>query len=276
MANEQSMRVKTGMSNRRLPQTAVFKTVTVLLMLVALVVASFVTLDLQLSAFLKPNTRAVIRQFLDELLRPNWSVVFWRKLMPAALETFAMSVVGTLIAVVFGLCLAIPASHRRASRFNLLSHMANWFLSALRSVPELMWAVVLLISAGLGPLSGTLALAIHTTGVLGRIFAEAFENAPKESAWALGVRGVSPAKIFFYVQLPQVAPQLVSYSLYRWENNIRAAAVLGVVGAGGLGQMLAYYLSLFKMAETSSVLLVMIAMVLLVDLLSALVRRKMA
>ena len=113
-----------------------------------------------------------------------------------------------------------------------------------------MWAALLLIAAGLGPFAGTLALAMHTTGVLGRLFAEAIENAPAGPAFALRVRGVARGPVFLYATLPQILPQLLSYTLYRWENNIRAAAVLGVVGAGGLGQMLAFHLGLFQMAET--------------------------
>ena len=119
-------------------------------------------------------------------------------------------------------------------------------LNALRSVPELMWAALLLIAAGLGPMAGTLALALHTTGVLGRLFAEAIENAPQGPGFALRVRGVGEGRVLLYSVLPQVLPQLLSYTLYRWENNIRAAAVLGVVGAGGLGQMLAFHLGLFQ------------------------------
>jgi phosphonate transport system permease protein len=88
-----------------------------------------------------------------------------------------------------------------------------------------------LIAAGLGPFAGTLALALHTTGVLGRLFAEAIENAPQGPAQALRVQGVPAGRVFLYATLPSVLPQIISYSLYRWENNIRAAAVLGVVGA---------------------------------------------
>lgn len=241
-----------------------------------LIVTSFTSLNLQFSPFFNADTSHKMWLFITELAQPNWTKALWLKLLPAALETLAMSALGTLIAVVLGLALAIPASKISSGRFNVIRSSARWTLSALRSVPELMWAALLLISAGLGPMSGTLALALHTTGVLGRMFAEALENAPKDNAFALSVRGVSRSKIFFFVQIPQIAPQLLSYSLYRWENNIRAATVLGIVGAGGLGQMLSYYLSLFKMSETSSILLVMIGLVLLVDMLSAKIRHMLA
>ena len=148
-------------------------------------------------------------------------------------------------------------------------------LNVLRSVPELAWAALLLIAAGLGPLSGTLALAFHTTGVLGRLFAEAIENAPRGPADALRVQGVPGGRVFLYATLPSVLPQILSYTLYRWENNIRAAAVLGVVGAGGLGQMLTFHMGLFQMPETGSVLVAMLLLVALVDLLSYVARRVM-
>jgi phosphonate transport system permease protein len=137
------------------------------------------------------------------------------------------------------------------------------------------WAALLIISAGLGPFAGTLALALHTTGVLGRLFAEAIENAPQGPAFALRVRGLPPTRVFVYATFVQVLPQLLSYTLYRWENNIRAAAVLGVVGGGGLGQMLAFHMGLFHMNETSAILIVMILLVAVVDLLSYVSRRIM-
>jgi phosphonate transport system permease protein len=134
---------------------------------------------------------------------------------------------------------------------------------------------LLLISAGLGPFAGTLALAAHTSGVLGRLFAESLENAPPGPAFALRAQGVSTPRVFLYATLPQVLPQLMSYTLYRWENNIRAAAVLGVVGAGGLGQLLAFHMGLFHMGKTATILGAMLLLVALVDALSYAARRAM-
>jgi phosphonate transport system permease protein len=151
----------------------------------------------------------------------------------------------------------------------------RWLLNALRSVPELVWAALLLISVGLGPLAGTLALALHTTGVLGRLFAESLENADPGPADALRTQGVGSPCVFLYATGPQLLPQLLSYTLYRWENNIRAAAVLGVVGAGGLGQLLAFHLGLFHMARAATVVLAMLLLVGLVDAASAWLRQRL-
>jgi phosphonate transport system permease protein len=239
----------------------------------ALVIASFWSLDLQWSRFLSADALRRMGRFAAELLSPNLDAPFLRKLLPAALETLAMSIVGTLLAAVGGLLLALPASKLHADDKARWRGLARLLLNVLRSVPELMWAALLLIAAGLGPFAGTLALAVHTTGVLGRLFAEAIENATPGPAFALRVRGVPEGRVFLYAILPQVLPQLVSYALYRWENNIRAAAILGVVGAGGLGQLLAFHLGLFQMAETGSVLAAMIVLVAIVDVGSYAARR---
>jgi len=243
--------------------------------MVALVVASFWSLDLQWARFFSIDSLARMGRFAGELANPALGAAFLQKLLPAALETLAMSVVGTLLAVVAGLLLALPASKLHAGDPARWRGPTRLLLNALRSVPELMWAALLLIAAGLGPFAGTLALAVHTSGVLGRLFAESIENAAQGPAFALRVRGVPEGRVFLYATLPQVLPQLMSYALYRWENNIRAAAVLGVVGAGGLGQMLAFHLGLFQMRETSAVLLAMIVLVTLVDAASYIARRLM-
>ena len=244
--------------------------------IVALVVVSFVSLDLQWGKFLAPGALGRMARFIGELMHPHLDAAFLSKLLPATLETLAMSALGTLIAVVLGLALALPASKTHADDPARWRTLTRGLLNALRSVPELVWAALLLIAAGLGPFAGTLALGLHTAGVLGRLFAEAIENAPPEPAFALRVRGASALQVLAYAQLPQILPQLISYTLYRWENNIRAAAVLGVVGAGGLGQMLAYHLGLFQMGETSSVLVAMVVLVAFVDALSYLLRRRLA
>lgn len=147
-------------------------------------------------------------------------------------------------------------------------------LNALRAIPELVWAALTVLAAGLGPNAGTLALALHTAGVLGRLFAEALENAPPEPAAAIRLQGGSQVAAFCFGTLPNVWPQLLAYSLYRWENNIRMASVLGFVGAGGLGQMLYTTLSLFQEAQASTVILGMLVLVLLVDMLSDVLRQR--
>jgi phosphonate transport system permease protein len=244
--------------------------------LLVLTVLSFWSLDLQWAKFFSADALRNMGRFLGELTRPNVEPAFLARLLPATLETLAMSALGTVIAALLGLLLALPASRTHAADPARWRGATRLVLNALRSIPELVWASLLLIAAGLGPFPGTLALALHTAGVLGRLFAEAIENAPDGPGFALRARGVGEGRVFWYATLPQVLPQLLSYTLYRWENNIRAAAVLGVVGAGGLGQMLAFHMGLFQMAETSSVLLAMVALVALVDGVSYLSRQHMS
>jgi phosphonate transport system permease protein len=236
--------------------------------IVVLVIASFWTLELQWAAFFSAEAAASMGRFLREFFPPDLSLPFLSRVGWATLETLAMSALGTVLAALLGLALALPAARRHQADRARARAPLRLLLNALRSIPELVWAALLLISAGLGPFAGTLALALHTTGVLGRLFAEAIENAPPGPAFALRAQGVGPLRVFFYATLPQVLPQLMSYSLYRWENNIRAAAVLGVVGAGGLGQLLAFHMGLFHMGKTCTILLAMLLLVVLVDALS--------
>lgn len=241
-----------------------------LLALLALVVASFASLPLQWAAFFTPQALTSAGEFLAGFSPPETAPTFMTKTLVALWETLAMSLVGTLLAVIGGLLLALPASGRLGA---LLRAPVRVLLNVLRSIPELVWAALLLVAAGLGPFAGTLALAAHTSGVLGRLFADALENTEPQPEAALRNNGAAPLAAFLYATLPQALPQMLSYSLYRWENNIRAAAVLGVVGAGGLGQMLKYHLSLFQMQSAATVVIAMLLLVAAVDGASFALRR---
>ncbi len=250
--------------------------------LIGLVAASFWTLDLQWAQFLSLDAARSMGRFVAEFFPPDVSPKFLRKVGWATVETLAMSALGTLLAALMAAGFALLASRpagwtdtTQASKPHLLRACMRWLLNALRSIPELVWAALLLISAGLGPFAGTLALTLHTSGVLGRLFTEALENAPPGPSLALRAQGVGGAPLFFYALLPQVLPQWVSYALYRWENNIRAAAVLGVVGAGGLGQLLSFHMGLFHMGKTATILAAMLLLVALVDAASDGLRRRL-
>jgi phosphonate transport system permease protein len=256
--------------SRPLPPPRNWSTPLLVLALVALVVASFATLRLDLGAFFTPEAVSTTAEFLGGFAPPEMATPFLLKTLNAALETLSMSALGTLLAVAAGLLLALPAAGRWGSPARSAVRIV---LNVLRSIPELVWASLLLVAAGLGPFAGTLALAAHTAGVLGRLFADALENAEPQPEAALRANGAPALAAFFYATLPQTLPQMLSYTLYRWENNIRAAAVLGVVGAGGLGQMLKYHLSLFQMQNAATVVLAMLLLVALVDAISFALRR---
>ncbi len=241
--------------------------------LLLLVIASFWSLDLQWAQFLSPGALRSMGRFIAEFVPPDTSPAFLRKVLVGTWETLAMSALGTALAAAAGLLLALPASRQQGDAPALARRPTRLLLNALRAIPELVWAGLLLIAVGLGPFAGTLALAVHTSGVLGRLFAEALENAEPGPGAALRAQGVGRGRVMLYASLPQVLPQLLSYTLYRWENNIRAAAVLGVVGAGGLGQLLAFHMGLFHMGKTATILGAMLLLVALVDALSYGARR---
>ncbi|MDD4929550.1 MAG: phosphonate ABC transporter, permease protein PhnE [Gallionella sp.] len=260
-------------SSRRSPPPAVeFATIALLAGLLALVCASFFSLTIRWGELFGADARRSALEFLSGFAPPELAGSFLAGIAKGILETLSMSALGTGIAFLLGIALALPASGRFGAAARLGIRLV---LNILRSIPELVWAVILLIAAGLGPFAGTLALAVHTTGVLGRLFADALENLPTDAEDTLRINGAKPLAAFFYAALPQILPQLMSYTLYRWENNIRAAAILGVVGAGGLGQMLKYHLSLFQMQQAASVIIAMLLMITLVDGISFWLRRRL-
>jgi phosphonate transport system permease protein len=238
--------------------------------LAALVVASFASLPLQWAAFFTADAARSMSEFLAGFAPPDMTPAFLKRVLEATAETLSMSALGTLLAVGGALALALPAAGRFGRALRIVT---RGVLNVLRSIPELVWASLLLVAAGLGPFAGTLALAAHTSGVLGRLFADALENTERLPEATLRTNGAGALLAFLYATLPQTLPQMLSYTLYRWENNIRAAAVLGVVGAGGLGQMLKYNLSLFNMPSAATVVLAMLLLVALVDAVSFGLRR---
>jgi phosphonate transport system permease protein len=217
---------------------------------------------------------------------PDLSWSFVSSLGPGILETLSISVFGTAIAAALGILLAYPAALKtwseRASDEpkhspGLLLQAASWgargVLNLCRTLPELLWALIFIFVVGLGPFAGALALGIHTAGVLGRLYSEAIEEVSSGPLLAARSGGATDAATFAFAAWPQAFPQLVAYTLYRWEVNIRASAVLGVVGAGGLGKALYVSLGLFHYHRTLTLIAVIVGLVAAVDLVSGWLRR---
>ncbi len=244
----------------------------VIIALVAVTGASFAYLALDLGQLFTAEAGAQMVKYALSFFPPDLSFDYLAQTWRGTLETIAISAIGTMLAALLGLLIALPA----AGRFGVIPRViARLLLNFLRSIPELVWAALMVFAAGLGPLAGTLALAWHTTGVIGRLFAETLENTPPEPAQALRFTGSRPSLAFLYGTMPNVIPQLVAYSLYRWEINIRMAAILGFVGAGGLGQMLYVSLSLFQQPQAMTVIAAMLILVAIVDGASAWLRQRL-
>jgi len=244
-----------------------------LLGIVAAVGASFAWLAIDLRPLFGVEALRAMAKFVGEFFPPDLAPEFLARTAAGALQTLAVSALGTLAAACGGALLALPA----AGRIGLAAQLAaRVVFNALRSVPELVWAALMVLAAGLGPFAGLLALALHTSGVLGRLFAESLENAPRAPEAALRGAGAGAVASFAYGTLPVVAPQCLAYVLYRWEMNIRMAAILGFVGGGGLGQMLYFHLSLFHQRQAATVLIAMGLLVLLVDAASGAARKALA
>jgi phosphonate transport system permease protein len=228
--------------------------------------ASFSWLEIRFGELLTAEAARSTADFISGFFPPDLSAEWLGRVGKGVWETLAISIIGTLLAAVGGLLLALP---KPRTPFTFL-------LNTLRSVPELVWATITALAVGLGPFAGALALALHTAGVLGRLYAEALDNTPPAPARALRLAGAPAGVSFLYGTLPGAFPQLIAYTLYRWEMNIRMAAILGFVGAGGLGQLLYVELSLFHYAQAATVIAAMLLLSIAVDQSSTWLRRRIA
>ena len=197
----------------------------------------------------------------------------WRQWGGPLLDTLAMSIAGTALGAIVALPLGAIAA-RNMVRQPWLGTPARQFLNLLRSIPCLIWGVVYVAAVGFGPLPGILALATHSTGMLGKFFAETLEHVEPSPGDALRSHGVSRLGVLRFSVLPQILPRLVDVTAYRWEHNVRAATTLGLVGAGGLGLEIITAFHLFEYREAAALILVLLGLVSAINLLGGHLRAR--
>ena len=231
---------------------------------------------------LEPQSLAVTARFLTDFFPPKLDLEFLSMVAHEAWRTVAIATAGISLALLAAVPLALLAtrslsvsalSGRMAFGAALLRLGTRWLLILLRSVPELVWALIFVRVVGLGVTAGVLAIALTYAGMLGKVYAEVLESGDTEPTRALLRNGAGRMQAFFYALLPQNAAELSSYTVYRWECAIRSSVVLGFVGAGGLGQQIDASMKMFNGGEVATMLLVFVGLVALADALSAGLRR---
>jgi phosphonate transport system permease protein len=197
-----------------------------------------------------------------ESLPPDFSD--WRNWVKPLLDTLAMSVAGTAMAIVLSLPLAFLAARNTTPHW-MVYYPARGLLNLLRSIPELIMGIIFVAAVGFGPLPGVLALGLHSVGMVGKFFSESIEHAAEEPIEAVRSAGARPMQVILHGVMPQVLPQMIDVSIYRWEYNFRASTVMGMVGAGGIGFELIGSLRIMQYQDVSSILIVILVMVSIVD-----------
>jgi phosphonate transport system permease protein len=240
-----------------------------------------VSLDAGWAALFEPAALRSAWSFVAAFSKPSVDVVFSTETLRLIGETLGMAAFGTLVAAVVAGALAplasralivtgyLPASPQGRSPFAFLLHgvmlAVRGLLAALRALPELVLALLFVAWLGPGPLAGALAIAAHTIGILGRLFAEVYEDAESEPARLLESAGATRFGVWIYGLLPQATSRLLAFVLFRFEVNVRATAMVGFVGAGGIGDAIHTAISLFHMSDLAALLLLMLATVVVVD-----------
>lgn len=208
--------------------------------------------------------------FLSRLFPPDFSK--FGKIVELLIETFQMAVVGTVLGAVLSLLVAFAASSNISPKW--LYYPARWVMNVIRSVPDLVFALMFVSAVGLGPFAGILAMTLGSIGSIGKVFAEAMESVDRGPMVAMQAVGASKRQVIQYGVLPQAAPLLVSYTLLLFEGNVRGATILGLVGAGGIGLELTTAMRMYDYGHLSAIIICIIVLVTAIDQGSALIRKK--
>jgi phosphonate transport system permease protein len=216
-------------------------------------------------------------KLIFENSKTEGSIQYWyfnfKKYAALLYETFNMAVLSTLMGFVFALLLSFLSAKNITP--NIYSyHLVKRFLEFLRGVPEIIFAILFVWALGVGPLAGIIAITIHTTGALGKLFSEVHENADLKTCEAIRSHGGNWVSEMRYGIIPKVLPNIISYALLRFEINIRASTVIGFVGAGGIGQELYLVINFNYYEEVSAIILLIILTVITIDVSSGRIRQK--
>jgi phosphonate transport system permease protein len=209
--------------------------------------------------------------FLRRMVPPDLSVL--GNALRGAIQTIQIAVIGTAVAAVLALPLGFAAARNAAPAW--LFYGARGLLNAFRAVDTLVYALFFVAAVGLGPFPGVLAVVVYTATVLAKLYSEAIEAIEPGPVEAVRATGASGLQVLRWGVLPQLLPQFLSFTLYRFETNIRAAAILGFVGAGGIGFYIQTYLRLLNYPAAATVLLVLIGLVMIVDFASSRLRARL-
>ncbi|MEX2535007.1 MAG: phosphonate ABC transporter, permease protein PhnE [Trueperaceae bacterium] len=244
----------------------------IVLGVVALAVLSLLTLDLPAWDRVVDGLRNNMVRLLRGFISPNWET--GPLAVSSMAETFFMAVLGTTI----GAVLAFPLSFLAAG--NLMggtggSYPGKTLLVAIRTFPEILLAIIFVVAAGPGPTAGIMAMGIHSIGFLGKLFGDVIESIDPGPSEAIRAAGGNSLHVFFYSVVPQVLPEFASTTLYRFEINLRAATILGLVGAGGIGLPMIQRIQFRRWDEVSMLLIVIVGVIIVVDAVSSRIRRRL-
>lgn len=254
-------------------------------LLAVLVVWSMRGAGVSPGALASDQARRHISDFLGDFVHPELSLRYLGEVGRAAVETLQISITGLVLGALIGAPLSLFAASnlssgagsglplwQRALRFGPY-WLARGALNLLRAVPELVWALIFITAVGLGPFAGAMAIGIHSGGLLGKLWAEQLESVDPGPVEAVRQLGVGRLGLASMAVVPQARRNLISLGMYQWECNVRAATIVGFVGAGGIGQQVDLSIRLFRYSETSTLILAILVMVFAADGLSTLVRR---
>ncbi|WP_419702870.1 phosphonate ABC transporter, permease protein PhnE [Promicromonospora sp. NFX87] len=235
---------------------------------VVLMVWSFVGAEFDFAKLGEGTTN--MGDFLLRLFPPTWDKL--PTIVEQLIETLQMAIVGTALGAVLSLVVAFGAASNIAPRW--LYYPTRWVMNIIRSLPDLVFALMFVSAVGLGPFAGILAMTVGSVGSIGKTFAEAMEAVDAGPVTAVQAVGASRRQVVQYGVLPQAGPLLVSYTLLLFEGNVRGATILGMVGAGGIGLELTTAMKMYDYGHLSAIVLCIIVLVTVIDQASAVIRRK--
>ncbi len=213
----------------------------------------------------------VVDNLVRELMRPDFAN--WRLFVGKMWETVQIALWGTFLAIFLGIPMGLAAARNIAPVW--VVQPVRWVMNILRSIPDLVIGILFVVAVGLGPLAGVLAIALNTAGVLAKLFSEAVESIDKGPVEGVRATGASKLHEIVWGVIPQVAPLWTSFALYRFESNSRSATVLGLIGAGGIGQVLFDSINAFDFRDVSAIVIIVVVAVTLIDLLSQAMRKRL-